>query len=124
MRYFYLALNESRQNKADYLVWVETDNEGTILGPRIHDQLIEGSWGEIYKSEYENRLQDDEDFLRPSDSMKIKLVAKFENGDVRLSFEDIAGEIYEKEFTPHMPPFLRAFFNNAFTYVVKWNNTM
>ena len=86
----------------------------------MQDEVLGGSWGEMNKWEYENRLQDDEAVVRESDCMKIKLVAKFENGDVRLSFEDIAREIYEEEFTPYMPPFLRAFFNNAFTYVVKW----
>ena len=115
MRYFYLALNKSRQDEADYLVWVETDKEGRILGP-MQDEVLGGSWGEMNKWEYENRLQDDGAVVRESDCMKIKLVAKFENGDVRLSFEDIAGEIYEKEFTPHMPPYLMSYLIQIFFY--------
>ena len=48
------------------------------------------------------------------------MVEKLDNGDVRLSFENPAGEIYENDFTPYMPPFFRAFNNKIFGYVVKW----
>ena len=93
MRYFYLALNFSHQDDLnDYLVWVETDNEGRIL-----DRVRGKNWRKADKKDYEKKLQNNDAFVRESDKTKIKLVTKPNKlDDVRLSYENSFDEISEK----------------------------
>ena len=105
MRHFYLALNFSHQDDLnDYLVWVETDQDGMIL-----DRVRGKHRGKADKKDYEKRLQNNDAFVRENDKTKIRLVRKPNKFDVTLRFEKSSGLTYEQEFTPYMPPYLKSY---------------
>ena len=95
-RYFFLALNGSRQDEADYLVWVETDKEGRILG-----RGLGGNWGKADKREYLKRFQNNESFRR--DDGSVIIVREIGDDYVVIERETTKHEVHEAIFNVRKP---------------------
>ena len=101
----YLALIRGRRDQDDYLVWVETDQDG-----RIRDRGNRENNGIAEKNSFEERRQNNVGYERQTDKTKIRLVNQ-PNIDfvVTLSYENSSGETYEKKFKPFTPWYLQAY---------------
>ena len=93
-RHFYLALNGSRQDKCDYLVWVETDHRGRIL-----HRLRGRNWGENDKKDYEERCSSGE-ALRRSDGFILKVLG-ITDTQVNINYQMSTDVAFQKVY--HVP---------------------
>ena len=99
-RHFYLALNGSRQDKCDYLVWVETDHRGRIL-----DRLRGKNWGVNDKMDYEARCFRREPFKR-DDGFSLKIVCiedDLTDTKVFIKYISLSGYHYTKIYNVPKP---------------------
>ena len=95
-RYFYLALNGSRQDEGDYLVWVETDPRGRIL-----DRLRGRNWGKGDKKDYDARNFSGEPFRR-SDGYSLKVLGVTDT-QVNISYQMSTDVSFQKIYGAPKP---------------------
>ena len=95
-RHFYLALNGSCQDEDDYLVWVETDNKGRILG-RVRGR----NWGKADKNEYEQRYDNAEMFKR--DDGTFVHVVNMTDSQVTLYYVKLPDDFQQRVYNVRKP---------------------